>query len=194
MKLIHSLILGKTEGKRRRNRQRMRRLRCISDSVDKNLSKLQEILKDRDAWCATVHGVTQSWTQLSDWTATIIISFNIYLISHSHWTGWYWRPTKSKRTIPGMWYKYIATTRSLIHLMSVLFLSETLRYQKLWFIWRHLPNWTRAKSSGSAFIVQVCWGEFKTDGSRRGGLGSSEPSWQEVNVLQWGKDQRGKQV
>ena len=76
----------------------------ITDSMDMNLSKLQEIVKDRDAWCATVHGVTKSQTQLSDWTATtIFLSFNIYLISHSHWTGWYWRPTKSKGTIPGMW-------------------------------------------------------------------------------------------
>ena len=59
MKLEYSLILGKTEGKRRRKWQRMRRLRCISDSVDKNLSKLQEILKDREARHAAIHGVTR---------------------------------------------------------------------------------------------------------------------------------------
>ena len=59
-------MLGKTEGKRRRTRQRMRWLDSITDSVDMNLSKLQEIVKDRKVWCATVHGVTKSQTQLSD--------------------------------------------------------------------------------------------------------------------------------
>ena len=56
MKLVHSLMLGKTEGKRRRKWQRMRWLHSISDSMDMNLSKLQEIPKDREAWRAAVHG------------------------------------------------------------------------------------------------------------------------------------------
>ena len=61
-----TLMLGKIEGRRRRGRQRMRWLDGITDSGDMNLSKPQEIVKDREAWHAAVHGVTQSWTQLRD--------------------------------------------------------------------------------------------------------------------------------
>ena len=146
--LEKTLMLGGIGGRRRRGQQKMRWLDGITDSMDVSLSELRDLVMDREAWCAVIHGVSKSRTWLSNWTERIL-SFPLLIFVSFFWHSLTWDLFPIR---PGFWCSKCEHGQELWPLLMLFFYNNNLISViplrilfSIYVMWSHVKNWRIGK-------------------------------------------------